>query len=104
MKEEMARLERELEALSKDHDELDRQLTACQSLLTLPRRLPEDILREIFQLGLPTDRNAYPSKKTAPLIFTHICRRWRRVAISTPSLWSTIHIRITQKRLEMNDP
>jgi hypothetical protein len=54
-------------------------------------RLPLETLAEIFSLlRFPTDhskRLPYP----AWIRVTYVCRRWRKVALYFPSLWSRIH-------------
>jgi len=82
----------ELDSLKLKYENLHQQVTSCASLITLPRRLPYDLLEEIFYQTLPTDRNAPMNTNATPLIFTRICRHRRQVALSIPRLWSTIHI------------
>jgi len=94
---ELTDLKTRLKALRKEHKSLIRQVEICQTIITLPRRLPDDILSEIFYQSLPTTHNAAMSKSVPPLIFTQICKHWREVALSTPRLWSTIHIHVVQK-------
>ncbi|KAK7052181.1 F-box domain-containing protein [Favolaschia claudopus] len=55
--------------------------------------LPNEIVSEIFLHFLPT----YP--KTSPLLgrlspttLTHICHRWREIALTTPALWRAIDL------------
>lgn len=58
--------------------------------------LPIEILTRIFLLGLP--EGEYPD---FPLIgvpgfelqVSHVCQHWRQIALRTPHLWSTIHLR-----------
>ncbi|KAF8956469.1 hypothetical protein BDZ97DRAFT_1671598, partial [Flammula alnicola] len=105
MKAEMDRLQAEFDSLKSKYDNLHHQFTSCAALITLPRRLPNDVLQEIFYQTLPTDRNALLNKNTAPLIFTCICRQWRQVVFSTPRLWSTINIHVIPKPLHpWSDP
>ncbi|KAJ7908909.1 hypothetical protein B0H13DRAFT_2495475 [Mycena leptocephala] len=56
--------------------------------------LPPELLSEIFIHCLPTEEDEYlpvtPNPKTAPLLLCGICRQWREVALTTPSLWSSI--------------
>ncbi len=52
------------------------------------RRLPVDILREIFLLA---SSNAADVKDFA-WIATHTCTEWRDIATQTPMLWSKIHV------------
>ncbi|KAJ7796751.1 hypothetical protein B0H14DRAFT_2390361, partial [Mycena olivaceomarginata] len=56
------------------------------------RRPPDDMVAEIFTASLPYDRNATISGTEAPLLFCHICRVWRHLALSTPCLWAFLHI------------
>jgi hypothetical protein len=94
MKAEIDRLQAELSSVKSKYDSLYPQFNSCASLITLPRRVPDDVLEEIFHQSLPTDRNALLDNKAAPLIFTRICRQWRQVAFASPRLWSTIHIHV----------
>ncbi|KAJ7685641.1 hypothetical protein DFH06DRAFT_48289 [Mycena polygramma] len=57
-------------------------------------KVPTEILAEIFIHCLPDGRRPFttPDLADAPLILCGICRRWREVAISTPRLWSALHI------------
>ncbi|KIK62010.1 hypothetical protein GYMLUDRAFT_165362, partial [Collybiopsis luxurians FD-317 M1] len=67
-------------------------IEAHQALMSPIRQLPSETLGEIFLRCLPLD-SAYGvrSLKHAPLLMTTICRNWRRIAIETPRLWSSIH-------------
>ncbi|KJA14270.1 hypothetical protein HYPSUDRAFT_208861 [Hypholoma sublateritium FD-334 SS-4] len=57
------------------------------------RRLPDDIIREIFIACLETTRN-----REAPVLLTRISSATRAVALSTPALWAAIHIPIIRHR------
>lgn len=43
------------------------------------------------------EHHQYPrlSGKEAPLLLTHVCRRWRQTALNTPRLWACMHIELT---------
>ncbi|KAF7373588.1 hypothetical protein MSAN_00569200 [Mycena sanguinolenta] len=56
------------------------------------RRIPHDVLLEIFCACLPSEHNAVIDPAEAPLILGRICKHWRSVAYSAPILWSTLHI------------
>ncbi|KDR69165.1 hypothetical protein GALMADRAFT_160480 [Galerina marginata CBS 339.88] len=96
LKIEMDRLQTELYAITMKHDNLRLQVDACRALVTHARRIPDDILAEVFYHCLPTGRNAPLSRIAAPLIFTRICKQWRQVAVSTPRIWETIHINVAR--------
>ncbi|KAF8215348.1 hypothetical protein K438DRAFT_1801101 [Mycena galopus ATCC 62051] len=53
-------------------------------------RLPLEISSEIFTRCLP-DSPRPSNSDEAPMLFLNICHRWTNIAISTPSLWTTIH-------------
>ncbi|KAJ7483482.1 hypothetical protein FB451DRAFT_991164, partial [Mycena latifolia] len=60
------------------------------------RRMPPELLGEIFSWTLPSVQEALGRRrfqdKHSPWVFTQVCHRWRAVALSTPSLWSQIVI------------
>ncbi|KAJ6630156.1 hypothetical protein B0H10DRAFT_1112903 [Mycena sp. CBHHK59/15] len=49
--------------------------------------LPPEIVSEIFIHSLPV-YSATPDPLRAPLLLAAICSDWRKIALSTPSLWS----------------
>ncbi|KAJ7646544.1 hypothetical protein FB45DRAFT_890731, partial [Roridomyces roridus] len=46
----------------------------------------------IFVACLPTGRNAVMSALEAPLLVSRICSEWRAIALTTPSLWDSLHV------------
>ncbi|KAJ6532828.1 hypothetical protein DFH09DRAFT_885997, partial [Mycena vulgaris] len=63
--------------------------------------LPNEIISEIFLNCLSEDRlDRAPSPLTAPLILGQICRKWRAISLSTPSLWTTIQLSIREEARE----
>ncbi|KAK0472235.1 hypothetical protein IW261DRAFT_1508607 [Armillaria novae-zelandiae] len=67
------------------HDLLERHRSALSSPI---RRLPIDIMREIFSLA---SSNAADVTDIA-WVATHTCTEWRDIATQTPTLWSKIHV------------
>ncbi|KAF7982254.1 hypothetical protein HWV62_29485 [Athelia sp. TMB] len=66
---------------------------AHQGVLSYMRRIPTEILSEIFIHTLP----AFPfelSAKDAPLLLERVCQRWKDVVRSTSLLWSYIQLDI----------
>lgn len=60
------------------------------------RRLPPELLSEIFLLSLPVDWKVdSPGNKLVVMRPSHICKYWRNVALTTPRLWSLISIEIS---------
>ncbi|KAJ6461639.1 hypothetical protein DFH09DRAFT_1175758, partial [Mycena vulgaris] len=56
--------------------------------------LPTEITAEIFiQCVHSCWQISGASLSTAPLLLLQICRLWRTIALSTPSLWATLNIR-----------
>ncbi|KAJ7155213.1 hypothetical protein C8R46DRAFT_1117225 [Mycena filopes] len=61
-------------------------------LISPVRALPPEILQEIFMACLPTKHFAIMHASEAPLVLGRVCSRWRAISLSTPALWSSIHI------------
>ncbi|KAF5324059.1 hypothetical protein D9611_008344 [Ephemerocybe angulata] len=81
-------------------EELKLFIAAHCALLSPARRLPDDILREVFLNCLPPNHNATFSPADSPVLLTHVSNRWRDVAFSTPRLWSTLHIPLLSRLLD----
>ncbi|KAG2057470.1 hypothetical protein BDR06DRAFT_1005105 [Suillus hirtellus] len=62
--------------------------------------LPTEVLSQVFVHCLPEDKYLSPVSKLAPVLLTRICRRWREVAVGTPSLWDRLDVPydLTRKR------
>ncbi|KAF9565212.1 hypothetical protein CPC08DRAFT_815515 [Agrocybe pediades] len=54
--------------------------------------LPPEIMAEIFAFCLPSETFPIPSRSEAPLLLTQVSSYWRTLAISTPELWTALHI------------
>ncbi|KAJ7140393.1 hypothetical protein C8R46DRAFT_1320308 [Mycena filopes] len=60
------------------------------AILSPLRRMPTEMLSEIFSLTLASDGRT--NIKDSPWTLSHTCSRWRAIAIDSPSLWSFIAI------------
>ncbi|KAF7336994.1 hypothetical protein MVEN_02135900 [Mycena venus] len=97
---ELARLDAQIEEmefalsqLKEKRASLKAPIDAHRALISPMRRVPLDVLQEIFFSCLPMpSMNALIEPAEAPLLLGRICRHWRRVAYSSPMLWSSIHI------------
>ena len=67
-------------------------ITKHRALMSLVRKLPIEIIQEIFIACLPTAHNAVMSRWEPPILLTQICSSWRNIAHATPQLWKSIHI------------
>ncbi|KZP08121.1 hypothetical protein FIBSPDRAFT_668025, partial [Athelia psychrophila] len=82
---EIEQVKKILERLSQNRVVLQNHSDGHQNLLNLTRRLPVEILGEIFiQL-----QDMLGGRSIAP---TRVCRHWREVAIGTSRLWTHIDI------------
>ncbi|KAF5391597.1 hypothetical protein D9757_002548 [Collybiopsis confluens] len=77
-------------------DQVQTDIEALQAVISPIRRLPLEILSEIFVECFPKIKFTRPSAHEPPLLLAQICRRWRHVAISTPKIWSAILITVTE--------
>ncbi|CAA7266162.1 unnamed protein product [Cyclocybe aegerita] len=73
-------------------DATQQSINKYETILSSIRRVPADILGEIFGHCLPTHRNPLFLSSEAPILPSHVCRSWRAAALSTPSLWARLHV------------
>ncbi|KAJ7697841.1 hypothetical protein B0H17DRAFT_912889, partial [Mycena rosella] len=84
---EIAGLRKALDKLTKVRAGLSAYVDAHRALISPLRRLPIDIIEEIFMACLPTHRNCVMSAMEAPVLLGRICSSWRALSLSTPRLW-----------------
>jgi len=66
-----------------------------RALLAPVRKLAPEILGEVFKWCIPVARFINDpcgriTPNSAPLLLIQVCRQWRRVALGTPHLWTTL--------------
>ncbi|KAK7001433.1 hypothetical protein R3P38DRAFT_1795531 [Favolaschia claudopus] len=86
-----------LDAVEKHKENHDRKtlssyINAHKALLSPVRRVPLEILSEIFMACLPTDRFCPMSATDAPVLLGHICSSWRALSLAIPQLWASLHV------------
>ncbi|KAF7965172.1 hypothetical protein HWV62_45268 [Athelia sp. TMB] len=64
-----------------------------KALVSPIRIVPPEIFAEIFSYLKGDYRDKAPAQaRTETLLPTHVCQRWREIALSTPTLWNNIYI------------
>lgn len=72
---------------------LRRNRIAVNKALLCPfRRLPLELVVAIFKECLPDKWPFTPSSVRAPLLLCRVSRTWRTLALSSPALWSEVHL------------
>ncbi|KAF7356296.1 F-box domain-containing protein [Mycena venus] len=93
---EISKLQEHLKMLEEAREFLRGYRTWNKAIFSPLRRIPPEVLREIFSWTLPSIRDALHSGRfemgQSPWVLTQVCSRWRAVSISTPSLWSQVAI------------
>ncbi|KAK0207282.1 hypothetical protein IW262DRAFT_1282243 [Armillaria fumosa] len=81
-----------LRYLTKDRNRALENQARAKKILSPSRRLPPELLTEIFlRCSSLCDRRSSPlDPHGLPWTLSHVCRKWRAVAIATPELWSKI--------------
>ncbi|KAK7014277.1 F-box domain-containing protein [Favolaschia claudopus] len=87
---EILKLQQALSALQTEKDPVQGRLDAYRYPVLI---LPNEIISEIFLWFIPPYPDELPlAGSSSPTILTHICRKWREIALATPQLWRTIVI------------
>ncbi|KAJ7649027.1 hypothetical protein DFH06DRAFT_944798, partial [Mycena polygramma] len=104
---EIATLRERLDQLLVERAAIQADYIDCNSLLAPVRRLPSEILAEIFALcwdsftpfmeDVDCDSVSLPTEIArlahAPLLnLSRVCVRWHNIALGTPALWSRIEL------------
>ncbi|KAJ6580725.1 hypothetical protein B0H19DRAFT_928456, partial [Mycena capillaripes] len=93
---EIAGLHQRLKQLEEERISLSTYRARNQAILSVLRRIPPEVLGEIFSWSLPTSASSIGRPRfhrtDSPWSLTQISGRWRAVAVSNPFLWSFIAI------------
>ncbi|KAK0185338.1 hypothetical protein F5146DRAFT_1072458 [Armillaria mellea] len=83
-----------LDYLTKDRNQALENQAIAKKILTPCCRLPPEMLTEIFLWcrALRGPRDPLLHLRAVPWTLTHVCREWRKVAIATPEIWTTIRL------------
>ncbi|THU82285.1 hypothetical protein K435DRAFT_691794, partial [Dendrothele bispora CBS 962.96] len=91
---EIARLEDTLATLRARRDELKRYQGEYKTLLSPIRRMPIDILLEIFSIVCFESGGNHRVITATTLSLSQICSFWRGVVKNNPRLWSTLAVNL----------
>ncbi|KAJ3546454.1 hypothetical protein NMY22_g2047 [Coprinellus aureogranulatus] len=95
LKSQVQNIEAQLEELKQQVALLDRDLELYRPILSPIRRLPPEILPEIF-IHLPPSGRLSPVTSYQDVLraLCLVCRAWRRAALSLPHFWSTVRLKL----------
>ncbi|KAJ7654664.1 hypothetical protein DFH06DRAFT_518744 [Mycena polygramma] len=89
----LAFLDQEIARLQEERASLTSYRTRNRGILSPLRKMPPEVLGEIFLLAVPTMKARRKVCVTdSPWYLTHVSGHWRAVAVSIPALWSFIHV------------
>ncbi|KAL1736593.1 hypothetical protein EV714DRAFT_197810 [Schizophyllum commune] len=83
--------EKEVAMLREGQALIQKEIFQKRALLAPIRRIPAEILSEIFIAAVPNDWSAMPLG-IRRLNIVDVCRYWRALAYRTADLWKTIHL------------
>ncbi len=95
--------------LQRSVDRLNQQVCAVYNAQTNVARLPDELLQIIFDYTVDRQQRNWRGYKDGPeeeperstlLSCTHVCRKWRNVALATSSLWEWVNPDWSLSRIE----
>lgn len=72
------------------------EMAALVPIQSLPDEIVFLIFRHAYEHHFPHCRLHSGQLKDSPVVITHVCRRWRRLALDLSHIWSCIHITMDQ--------
>jgi len=88
---DVLQIDAEIQRLQARREQVQSSIDIYNIILSPVRRLLPDILQEIFY---HCTSQPYPilSATEAPMLLTRVCSLWRSVALSSPRIWTRLHI------------
>jgi hypothetical protein len=99
LEDEIAAMQHRLDQMKARRDTLGKEVIKYHAVTSPVRRLPADILCEIFQWNVEDDVSTLQffnslDNTAGPWLPTYVCRRWREVALSYSKIWSSVSVRL----------
>ncbi|KAJ7628270.1 hypothetical protein DFH06DRAFT_1057440, partial [Mycena polygramma] len=89
----MDALNAQIRLLIAERDGMAERLKQYSAVLAPVRRVPPELVYEIFSWTLPLERQIRPGiVPQPPWYLGHISRSWRNIAVALPALWSSVDI------------
>ena len=86
---QLRELKTKMDLLHSQHKAITEAISIEQGLLAPIRRLSPEIMQIIFKYTLGEITSFAPDD--VPILLTHVCANWRRIALKTPRLWNEIY-------------
>lgn len=96
-----------LSALQHEKERLEDEVQETRAALAPVRRLPDDLLREVVWWIFEGEGKGDKEKGGDPAcgwMLSAVCRRWRRVVLGMPRLWSKVRTAIAPIVLSISIP
>ncbi|KAJ7654672.1 hypothetical protein DFH06DRAFT_1416513 [Mycena polygramma] len=89
---EISQLRDRLQRLEEEQVSLSSFRAQNSTILSPLRRMPPELLSEIFAWTLPSVKQKRRKLRImdSPWVFTHVSRHWRAIAVLNPALWSFV--------------
>ncbi|EGO03772.1 hypothetical protein SERLA73DRAFT_83910, partial [Serpula lacrymans var. lacrymans S7.3] len=100
----MERLRAARTVLVKSRTHVEGSLRSHKTLVSAVRRLPAEIMGEIFIQCLPCEHYIRPRVEDCPLLLTRVCRSWRTIALSVPQLWCSLSVSLQKATGHSSSP
>lgn len=84
-------LRAELLSMTAEQNRWQKTVDHCRGALSPLRRFPTEILEAVFQIFCSQTDNILDILD-GPWLLSHVCSLWRRIVLSTPSLWTHIAV------------
>lgn len=90
----------QIDVLSQQHKTLRKELKKTESdiaryksMTTVLRRIPPQVLREIFLQSITTGSTGIPDALLSPpWTLLYVCKLWNQICLDYPALWANIYI------------
>ncbi|KAF7973011.1 hypothetical protein HWV62_16394 [Athelia sp. TMB] len=89
------------ERLQLKRSALQQHAAACAALLAPIRRVPPEILAEVFVHFLPAAwRDDSADARRSRMLPSHVCKRWRELSLSLSHFWADISVMVDSKNID----